>query len=61
VGAQAVRRINGTYEVTIIYLRITVDTFRDRESNFDVASSRNLAQELVQYVLIMLQDKVQWS
>jgi hypothetical protein len=61
VGAQAVRRINGTYDVTIIYLRITVDTFRDRESNFDVASSRNLAQELVQYVLIMLQDKVQWS
>jgi hypothetical protein len=61
VGAQAVRRINGTYEVTIIYLRITVDTFRDRESNFDVASSRNLAQELVHYVLIMLQDKVQWS
>jgi hypothetical protein len=43
VGAQAVRRINGTYKVTIIYLRITVDTCRYRESNFDVASSRNLA------------------
>ncbi|KAG6790804.1 hypothetical protein POTOM_006972 [Populus tomentosa] len=33
--------------VTTIYFRIAVDACRDRESNFDVASSRNLAQELV--------------